>query len=86
MRYRLDPRGYINFNEVHDSLLAWPDGFDARLAIAFAREEATEPDDERYHFIELRRFVGRGPLEDERGLPLIGLKQQSGIKVRAGTA
>ena len=33
-------------NEVRDSLHAWPDGFDAGLAIAFAREEAAEPGDE----------------------------------------
>jgi hypothetical protein len=49
--------------------------------------EAAEPGDEPYHFIQLRRFVGRGLLvEDEGGLPFIGLKQHSGIEVRAGAA
>lgn len=30
-------------NEVHDSLHAEPDGFDAKLAVSFAREEAAQP-------------------------------------------
>lgn len=73
-------------SEVHDLLHASPDGFDARVAVAFAREETAEHGDEPYHFVQPRRFVGRGLfVEDEGGLPFIGLEQQPGIEVRASS-
>lgn len=74
-------------SEIHGSLHASPDGFDARLAVAFARDKAAEHRDEPYHFVQSRRFVGRSLLvEDEGGLPFIGLEQQPGIEVRANSA
>lgn len=54
-----------------------PDRLGARLSIALAGQKTTPLCDQSQHRIELRNPLGWLFLvQDERGLPLVGLKQQ----------
>lgn len=63
--------------EVHHTLQALPDGFDARFAVAFAGKEAAEHRHKRNHLIEARYFIRRGFLFKHEGrAPLIRLEKR----------
>ncbi len=72
--------------EVHDALQALPDCLDPWIAIALASEEATEPSNQTNHFIEAWRRLGwLFPVENERRLPFVWLKQQLRVELGAGS-
>ena len=72
---------------VHDALEADPDGFDAWLAVAFARQEAAEHGDQSQDLIESGPVSRRLLLVEEiGGMPFILVEEHVGGQVRTGPA